>query len=702
MKQFRWLTALLVGAFLLTGVAFGQGSAEVICAEVGTFDYAYKIDGWDEANMTGDYTDPVTGVVFSIVDYKPASKTFDWSATAKINAVVVKGGAGSAVYEYDPAVTSDNGLSAPSPADVSNVTFCWNAPKYDPLEVEKTAEGSYDLRVEWELEKEVDEPLHEGVAGDDFLSEWKVTVTRTEYAENYLVEGTITITNPNDIPVDFEIGDVLNDGTIADVTCPITGDNTGKVPANGFVVCDYTADPFDGSATLNTATVTSLTDDVDGGQATAPVSFESNIVGSSSATLSDDRFNYASDTLVSSFEVLFPEPFECSADAADYGVNGEYDFLEENTAVLTLEAGGSLEADASVLVICTLPALEVSKTAEGEYDREVTWELEKSVDPAFHSGGLGSTFESTWSVVATKTDSGPMNFRVTGEITIDNPAAIDQDFFVVDFLDDGTEADVSCPTYTVPAGGSVVCTYVAEPADDSATLNTATVSADGNADQIATDGIDWTENLTGFDTARLVDERFDYDEWISATTQLIEPEPFECSADFADYGEDGFYSFTETNVAELYVGDAVLMASATVTIECRLQFQGETAWAANGDAPGSLRYNLRGGNWATYVQYFGVEKTTTLFAGQTTAVGTVVFSDPVDDMVTITVYVELEGWIVDPNDMTLAVQDYANAPSGNPSPGLFDHKATCDATSCTIEVPENNFYGVHVNVGYWY
>jgi hypothetical protein len=48
------------------------------------------------------------------------------------------------------------------------------------------------------------------------------------------------------------------------------------------------------------------------------------------------------------------------------------------------------------------------------------------------------------------------------------------------------------------------------------------------------------------------------------------------------------------------------------------------------------------------------------------------------------------------------VQDYEFAPSGNPSPGLFDWKATCSETSCTITVPENNFYGVHVNVGYWY
>jgi precorrin-3B methylase len=51
----------------------------------------------------------------------------------------------------------------------------------------------------------------------------------------------------------------------------------------------------------------------------------------------------------------------------------------------------------------------------------------------------------------------------------------------------------------------------------------------------------------------------------------------------------------------------------------------------------------------------------------------------------------------------LKVQHYASAPSGNPSPGLFAHKKTCDTSesSCWIDVPAAKFYGVHVNVGTW-
>ncbi len=133
------------------------------------------------------------------------------------------------------------------------------------------------------------------------------------------------------------------------------------------------------------------------------------------------------------------------------------------------------------------------------------------------------------------------------------------------------------------------------------------------------------------------------------------------------------------------------------------EFMGETAWAANDNEPGVYRYTPRG-NWATYVVY--AEKTTTLFAGQNIPVGTVEFSEVVDDFVTITI--ELTGdWIFAEYEMGVAVeenvkiQDYEFAPSGNPAPGQFEWKGTAEGQSFSIEVSANNFYGVHVDVGYW-
>ena len=123
----------------------------------------------------------------------------------------------------------------------------------------------------------------------------------------------------------------------------------------------------------------------------------------------------------------------------------------------------------------------------------------------------------------------------------------------------------------------------------------------------------------------------------------------------------------------------------------------ETAWAANGDTPGENRYVTQG-NWATYVEYHGEEKTVTLFAGQDVNIGTVTFSAPVAGNVTITINLNDDGAFQNVGE-NVKIQDYSTAPSGNPAPGGFDHKGNADAGEKMFEivVPENNFYGVHVD-----
>jgi len=127
-------------------------------------------------------------------------------------------------------------------------------------------------------------------------------------------------------------------------------------------------------------------------------------------------------------------------------------------------------------------------------------------------------------------------------------------------------------------------------------------------------------------------------------------------------------------------------------------YEEETAWAAG------ARY-VKKGNWAMYVDYYGVEKTVDLLAGQYTNVGTVTFSAPVDGYVTITI--DLTGGAIfyyDVNDPlyddNLKVQDYAGAPNKTPAPGLFEWKTRIEPGSTTgsIVVPVNNFYGVHLDV----
>ena len=129
----------------------------------------------------------------------------------------------------------------------------------------------------------------------------------------------------------------------------------------------------------------------------------------------------------------------------------------------------------------------------------------------------------------------------------------------------------------------------------------------------------------------------------------------------------------------------------TCDVSC-YEFVDETAWASG------LRY-VNKGTWATYTPYVA-GSTVNLYAGQTMLAGTVSFSAPVDGNVTISI--DLVGdWEFAPDDENVKVQDYANAPTAKPSPGLFEWKGTASGQSFSITVPENNFYGVHVDVGEW-
>ena len=126
--------------------------------------------------------------------------------------------------------------------------------------------------------------------------------------------------------------------------------------------------------------------------------------------------------------------------------------------------------------------------------------------------------------------------------------------------------------------------------------------------------------------------------------------------------------------------------------EC--EWIGETAWAEGN------RYVARG-NWATYTPYDGKYSVVSLKAGQTMVAGTVQFSNPVDGIVTIIISLN-PGWRFEDVEENVKIQDYATPPSGNPAPGLFAHKGNASGSSFRIDVPENNFYGVHVNVEWEY
>lgn len=191
------------------------------------------------------------------------------------------------------------------------------------LAVSKTASGTYDTKTKWDLTKTVSPSSHTGISGQVAgTSTWTVTATPVVTGLNYKVTGNITVNNPNDFDVTINVADALDDGTAGAVTCPVTNDATGTVPANGSLVCAYTASPSAGNATLNTATVTVTSPSgVSGGTATAPVAYVvKKQYGDQSVLLADPRFSYLK-IISSATTVTFPETFSCKSQSK-YGSHG--------------------------------------------------------------------------------------------------------------------------------------------------------------------------------------------------------------------------------------------------------------------------------------------------------------------------------------------------------------------------------------------
>jgi hypothetical protein len=212
------------------------------------------------------------------------------------------------------------------------------------LSVSKSANGAYDKKYEWTLTKDINGKASEsfvGKPGSTFDVDWNVAAGLTVTEGPNSVAGEITITNPNAIPVNFTVVDVMDDGSAVDVTCPSL-----TVAGNGMITCTYNAAPATRTATLNTATVSVAAPPVgytppvgaigtiNGGIATAAVSFAANVIGDEQTTLADPLFKY-SELISASTTKLFEETPVCPSDILAYDVTGKYSKTVTNTATLT-------------------------------------------------------------------------------------------------------------------------------------------------------------------------------------------------------------------------------------------------------------------------------------------------------------------------------------------------------------------------------
>lgn len=370
--------------------------------------------------------------------------------------------------------------------------------------------------------------------------------------------------------------------------------------------------------------------------------------------------------------------------------------------------------------------LDVSKTAVTSYTRHHRWEIAKAASteggyvlpcgdgyPAgvecpkvwLFTDGSGDE-PATWTVDARYLGADDADFAVSGSVTIANTGTTTAQITAIDDLLAGTPVQLDCGIslpYPLASGSSLSCDYSQAVASKVTGSNVATVTTaesvysgqapivwgDPTIEEDATVNIDDCSDLGGCTTLGQATAPND--------AQFVSSHRF-AYADYIDpYSGSGCGSYQYDNTATIRETGQSASARVKVNVQCMVA-SGDTAWAANGNVAGQLRYTTKG-NWATYVQYAGAPKTTTLFAGQTKAAGTVGFAAPSAGKVTITVTLD-SPWAYDAVASNLKVQGYAKAPSGNPSPGGFADKTTCSAAtqSCSIVVPQASFYGVHLDV----
>ncbi|WP_203581501.1 hypothetical protein [Microbacterium hibisci] len=371
--------------------------------------------------------------------------------------------------------------------------------------------------------------------------------------------------------------------------------------------------------------------------------------------------------------------------------------------------------------------LTVTKEMTTEYHRTHEWTLDKNVSKSdvwlYAPGGAGSgTGQVDWTVDVMYGGYTDSAFLVKGTITVTNDgeaATVVSD--VVDTMTIGGMADVVDITCGDPAidfeqdvvvldvGQSLTCTFSQSVSGKVEGTNSAvaTTLSGGTYSTAAPVAIPaWGAPKTETDASATVTDVNDATDPPTVRTETFTA-PYGGSLTYSDtfsyddYDVCGDYQVKNTATLSA-AGVPPVEKIVNIHVQC-LVFQGETAWAANTTA-GTLPYNTKkGGNWATYVKYPQDDNVYTVYAGQSTPVGTATITDLGNGTVRVTIALD-DDWDFAGGGTNLHVQGYSSAPSGNPSPGQFASHTTCVTTAdtcTTAPIAKRPYYGIHLDVGQW-
>ncbi|MBE2238149.1 MAG: hypothetical protein IAE81_10185 [Caldilineaceae bacterium] len=494
---------------------------------------------------------------------------------------------GNASAPGSPAYTNVGTVQIPNTSATDPSSYCNPSAS---LAVSKTAATAYTRTYGWEIAKRVSPAVVNLFEGQNADVTYSVQVTRTGPVDSgFQVSGSIYITNTGVAAVTINsVADAISGvATPAAVVCPVALPTS--LGANSSLVCTYSAPLTDAAARTNTATVTYN----DGAQqtGTAPVVFGDPTTVVNGSISVQDVYNGLPPQIIgaaitgSTTLPAYQRNVVCGSDLGY--VNGVASYTRANTATI-VETGGN--ASTTMTVNCYRPS--VSKTVDPDFTRRFTWQILKTVAPSQINLLDGQSTTATYTVTLTKSNPIDENFRVFGNITVNNPNLNSSLGLtgITDQLSNGQNVGVTCPSTTVPAGGTLVCSYSTNVPNNADGTNTATVTA--------TTGIVYTSPVVPYtfvgvppsqttlnsvdvtDTNPATGQPWTFSASGSQNYQL----PFAC-VDIA-YDANGVYQTTVNNTVT--ITQTGQQSSAVVNLTCRLPqvtvssvcVNGQRTWSA--------------------------------------------------------------------------------------------------------------------------
>ena len=341
------------------------------------------------------------------------------------------------------------------------------------ITVLKTADPSYVFTPTWQITKSVTPAVVNLFEGQSSAVTYTVQVTPTAEFGGYQVFGSIYITNTGPIATQIStVVDTVSGAGNAPVSCP--GGLPRTLAPGARLLCTYVTPLPDATPRTNTVNVTFEGAKV--ATATAPVVFGAPTPVIDPVTI-DDIYNGGAPTplasqVVTSTSLVYTRTVVCGS-GLNY-VNGVATYARANTARI-VETEQS--ADATMTVNCYRPSVE--KTVDPDFTRRFTWQIQKRASVVQLDLVDGESAPVTYTVTLTKSAPIDENFRIFGTIRVVNPhpGAALQLTGIADRLGNGLGATVTCPATSVPAGGSLVCTYATAVPNNASGTNTATITA---------------------------------------------------------------------------------------------------------------------------------------------------------------------------------------------------------------------------------